>query len=748
MKKIVIAFSLIVTLFLVSVVPAHAASKAEILWGILKFAAKPEIVGSGEDQAVYVDSLWRAKSNFSPTRIVYMSYDSLSSACFDLNGNGFPCRIAYGAFGDVAGYYILGTGKAYLSDGFNVNISNRCLTDGSGMLFLARFDTDSLLHGISESVNHILTSVNSISTNITQLMASNGYLASINNKLASLTSIGTKLDTISGLLNANTYCCGYTTNSSGTEFPTQAISFPIAEQIVARLNSEMQGKTMTVLKRDGSGTTTSTFRRAYVTSSSMICLVMSGGTYYLCDSTNTIFKAGADRLSSIYSKVNSMATTLTNIGTKLDTLHTDSTTIAGYIDTVESKLSTLATKLDTLHTDNSTIVSGIDTVSSKISGVVTKLDILHTDAAAVTSAIKALPDYSDKLDTITKLLTTNTYTCGYLTDAGGTAYATIPISYDSAEAIVARLNTQLPGKQITYYPREGTPYASDFDYCALDSSLYIRVYSGQYSYYLCDSHNRIFKASADRVTAIDARLIGINNVLVSLGQKLDKLPTSYPVPDLTGIESTLSSLDSMVGMTYEVISDLKARLGGLEVIVVGGEPADLTTIESTLSNLDSNISQLHTDNIGLVGVINTMNNTLGDLNVKLGDLKTSLGGLEVNITGGSSGSADLTKVESALSTIIDKMDNLPASVDNIVVNITQDNDAYNVFYVEDENGDKKSVTSVAGDSLSASGKLLQFLYKLVIGSALDNVDDSIGGLGGFFFDNAPSGLGEGVTVWD
>lgn len=734
MKKIVIAFSIIVTLFLVSVVPAHAASKAEILWGILKFAAKPEIVGSGEDQAVYVDSLWKAKSNFSPTRIAYMSYDSLSSACFDLNGNGFPCRIAYGAFGDVAGYYILGTGKAYLSDGFNVNISNRCLTDGSGMLFLARFDTDSLLQGISGSVNHILTSVNSISTNITQLMASNGYLASINNKLASLTSIGTKLDTISGLLNANTYCCGYTTNSSGADFPTQAISFSIAEQIVARLNSEMQGKNLTVLKRDGSGTTTSTFRRAYVTSSSMICLVMSGGTYYLCDSTNTIFKAGSDRLSNIYSKVNSMATTLTNI--------------AGSIDTVESKLSTLATKLDTLHTDNSTIVGGIDTVSAKISGVVSKLDTLHTDAASVISAIKALPDYSDKLDTITELLTTNTYTCGYLTDAGGTAYGTIPISYDSAEAIVARLNTQLPGKQITYLPREGVPYASDFDYCALDSSLYIRVYSGQYSYYLCDSGNRLYKASADRVSVIDARLIGINNILTSLGQKLDKLPTSYPLPDLTTIESAALGLENMVGLTYEIMSDLKARLDGLEVIVVGGEPTDLTTIESGISSLGKKLDKLPTSYP--VPNLAPIESGISALGVKLDTLHVDATDLIAAITDrpGSSGSADLTKVESALSTIIDKMDNLPASVDNIVVNITQDNDAYNVFYVEDENGDKKSVTSVAGDSLSASGKLLQFLYKLVIGSALDNVDDSIGGLGGFFFDDAPSGLGEGVTVWD
>lgn len=485
---------------------------------------------------------------------------------------------------------------------------------GGGYIYCAVPDED--------IISSISSKVDSLAANITQLMASNGYLASINNKLASLTSIGTKLDTISDLLNANTYCCGYITNSSGAEFPTQSISLSIAEQIVARLNSEMQGKNLTVLKRDGSGTTTSTFRRAYVTSSSMICLVMSGGTYYLCDSTNTIFKAGSDRLSNIYSKVNSMATTLTNI--------------AGYIDTVESKLSTLATKLDTLHTDNSTIVGGIDTVSAKISGVISKLDTLHTDAASVISAIKALPDYSDKLDTITKLLTTNTYTCGYLTDAGGTAYGTIPISYDSAEAIVARLNTQLPGKQITYLPREGAPYASDFDYCALDSSLYIRVYSGQYSYYLCDSGNRLYKASADRVSVIDARLTVLSKLLASidtgissLGKKLDKLPTSYPLPDLTTIESAALGLESMVGSTYEIMSDLKARLDGLEVIVVGGEPTDLTTIESGISALGVKLDTLHDDAAELIAAITDRP--------------------------GSSGSADLTGVTDRLDQIITLM---------------------------------------------------------------------------------------------
>ena len=121
---------------------------------------------------------------------------------------------------------------------------------------------------------------------------------------------------------------------------------------------------------------------------------------------------------------------------------------------------------------------------------------------------------------------------------------------------------------------------------------------------------------------------------------------------------------------------------------------------------------------------------------------------KLNALAGSSGSTDLTNVESALSTIIDKMDNLPASVENTVVNITEDNDAFNIFYVTDEDGNEKSVTSVAGESLSASGKLLEFLYKLVVRGALDNVDDSITGLNDFFFDNSPSGLGEGVSIWD
>ena len=572
MKKLLVSVLLVVSVFSACVVSANAIDKITTIAEIIKWGLTPEQVGVGEDELLAryneLETIWRSYSNITSMAKYYVSYDTLCGLMVELNQAGYPCNIEFNR--NLQIYVIFGTNKSLPKPVYD--ITGKYLTNGSRGVICAQFNTDSLTSSISSKVD-------SLAANITQLMASNGYLASINNKLASLTSIGTKLDTISGLLNANTYCCGYTTNSSGAEFPTQAISYPIAEQIVARLNSEMQGKNLTVLKRDGSGTTTSTFRRAYVTSSSMICLVMSGGTYYLCDSSNTIFKAGADRLSNIYTKVNSMATTLTNIGTKLDTLHTDSTTIAGYIDTVESKLSTLATKLDTLHTDNTTIAGYIDTVE-------TKLSTLHTDAAAVTNAIMGLPNYSGRLDNIAKLLTTTTYTCGFLTDSNGTAYETIPISYDSAEAIVARLNTQLPAKQITCFPREGVPYSQNFDYCTLDSSLYIRVYSGQYSYYLCDSGNRLFRASADRVTVIDSRLVGINNVLASLGQKLDKLPTSYPLPDLTGIESGITSLGKK-----------------LDKLPTSYPVPDLTGIESGFSTLGGKLDTLHVDAADLIAAI-------------------------------------------------------------------------------------------------------------------------------------------------
>ena len=410
-------------------------------------------------------------------------------------------------------------------------------------------------------------------------------LGSIDTRLSTLHTdaigIAGKLDNIADLLSATTYTCGYKSNASGVAYPTQTIPYDMAVQIVARINSAMLGKQMTVIKQDGSGTMPVTISRCMIDGSGYIFVRSASSVFYLCGKDNTIFVAAQDYTKSIYSRLTDVISAVNNL-----------------------------------------------TVGVDLSDVQ-----LSVDASSI------------------NLFNNSAYCCGYLTDADGNKYPVLPIPYDAATAIVERLNTDYIDKKITVLQRSGTTFTGSVKHAYISASgnINLRLTNG-YGYALCDSANTIFQVDAS---------------------------TNYG------------------NRTNDTLTNISSRL------------------DSTQASVDSSLSIIIS---------------------KMGNLSGS--------------SSDLSTIESALSTIIDKMDNLPASVDNIVVNITKDNDAYNVFYVEDENGDKKSVTSVAGDSLSASGKLLQFLYKLIIGSAISDVDSSINGLNDFYFDNAPSGLGEGVTVWD
>lgn len=105
--------------------------------------------------------------------------------------------------------------------------------------------------------------------------------------------------------------------------------------------------------------------------------------------------------------------------------------------------------------------------------------------------------------------------------------------------------------------------------------------------------------------------------------------------------------------------------------------------------------------------------------------------------------ADLSAVTTRLDTLIANSTARVENVTNVVIEET--NNAYNVFYVTTDDGDKKPVGEVAGDTLSASGKLLNFLYKLCFEGALSRVDDSITNMDGFYFD---SGAGLEGNIWD
>lgn len=103
----------------------------------------------------------------------------------------------------------------------------------------------------------------------------------------------------------------------------------------------------------------------------------------------------------------------------------------------------------------------------------------------------------------------------------------------------------------------------------------------------------------------------------------------------------------------------------------------------------------------------------------------------------TTGTVDLATIETTLSTISDKLDNTASNVENTVINITSDNDAYNVFYIEDEDGNTQSVTDFAGDLTGASGRLLSLLYRLVFADALNSVDSDLDNLEEFFASEEP-----------
>ena len=154
------------------------------------------------------------------------------------------------------------------------------------------------------------------------------------------------------------------------------------------------------------------------------------------------------------------------------------------------------------------------------------------------------------------------------------------------------------------------------------------------------------------------------------------------------------------------------------------------------------------------GTVETQGHTLYECSVCGEQWYTDTGAPPPDVSGSNTIIAWLTNFQTWLDgkfeLFVDKLqivvDNSETNIENVTnVVIEETNNAYNVFYVTTEDGDKKPVGEVAGDTLSASGKLLNFLYKLCFEGALSKVDDSISDMDGFYFD---SGAGMEGNIWD
>lgn len=722
---------------------------------IFALSAVPSFAATMSDKEMAIEQIslcWQTSTNKKNV----ISFDSLTSLCADLNRNGYPCEIRF--VSALNGYAILGTG--YVHNTFEsarvYSLSGKYYSNVEGSIFYSPYQSDSLLSSISTFLSAVSSTVSTISDTLSKWPSTLSTVSTISSNLYNFQTNVQK--SLSDLYSAAT---GYFDSQVYSNLPTMfarmghdyyygsadertAISAAFDRYWLTSMSSSKSYVSPEVLNDICADLNKANVRcRVYYDADLGLSYIKGLGGPYVSDPSDWVPSGTAFEALSTNGRILAIRD-LAVVSSDRNLSYYAAQASKRLLKTVNNVQYTVADlQYNTWQQAKNAV--------TKLGSIDTRLSTLHTDATGL----------AGRLDNIADLLNTTTYTCGYKTNAAGTAYPTQTIPYNMAVQISARINSEMLGKQMTVIKRDGSGTALvTISRCLIDSNGYICVLSSSYNYYLCGKDNTIFVADQDYTKSIYSRLSdvisAVNNLTVGV--------------DLSDVHLSVdaSSINLFNNSAYCCGYLTDADGNKYPVLPIPYDAATAIVERLNTDYIDKKITVLQRSGTTFTGSVkHAYISSSGNINLRLTngygyalcDSANTIYQVDASTNYGSRANDTLTgissqlvstqaNIESALSTIIDKMDNLPASVDNIVVNITKDNDAYNVFYVEDENGDKKSVTSVAGDSLSASGKLLQFLYKLIIGSAISDVDSSINGLNDFYFDNAPSGLGEGVTVWD
>lgn len=221
---------------------------------------------------------------------------------------------------------------------------------------------------------------------------------------------------------------------------------------------------------------------------------------------------------------------------------------------------------------------------------------------------------------------------------------------------------------------------------------------------------------------------------------------------LSSINTAVQDIKSYTSSIKTTTSTISTNVGkvntALTSVIEGGKlKVDNSDIVTALGKLDK-LAELPTIKTAVDGVNTTIASVIseGRLKVDNSPVVTWLETINTTLTtnGGHSSTVDLSTIETTLSKICDKLDDAAVNVNNTVVNITNDNDKFNVFYITDVNGETQPITEFAGDLTGASGKLLSLLYRLVFADALGGVDDDFSGFEDFFTSQEPVTATQGV----
>ena len=404
--------------------------------------------------------------------------------------------------------------------------------------------------------------------------------------------------------------------------------------------------------------------------------------------------------------------TLSSCLSRLTSIQTNVTTIKNNL------VNTIGSNLESLLTTCNTISTKLDTLTSVISN-----GKVLVDNSDVVSAIQSIPAFDDTelLSGLSALGATATRVADAI-DYNFGQYSgthTFP-SLDKRQFYVygdkAELFEDIPGKVLYSSSEMLSTFSYTRDYDGMTRTLYVRAYP-TYAQYSLELLSDTCPTAPITISKIEYRTL--------LGNTRYRDSIVYPVA--WRYSSVANKYYAVTGFNVYYKDDpeqypVSTSASAFENPYVYG--FDSKPVDVVFSSRFTAFQQL--ENTRLINALSGR-----DYTSQLTAVAEKLDALA------NKSAVDLTTIESTLSTISDKLDNTASDVNNTIINITNDNDYFSVFYITDGDGNTQSVTDFAGALTGASGKLLSLLYRLVFADALGSVDGDLGNMEDFFTSEEP-----------
>ncbi|MBP3629958.1 MAG: hypothetical protein J6J23_00515, partial [Clostridia bacterium] len=201
--------------------------------------------------------------------------------------------------------------------------------------------------------------------------------------------------------------------------------------------------------------------------------------------------------------------------------------------------------------------------------------------------------------------------------------------------------------------------------------------------------------------------------------------------NVDGLEGALSTIDSRLAdienAVYSNSTDaMSTTLTEIKTLLETGIPVtgvdigdvtvstDLTNVEGYIDKVESKLDGVNANlRIGQLPALVTINSGIVTTNNRLNDI--------------------YTRLESIEDAVLD--------AENTIIDITTDNDAFNIFYVEKTDGTSESVGETATDAAKVVGEFLSVFYRLIFADGLENADII------HDFEEVYTVTDSGVSVW-